>query len=129
MLLPPTNGRACFCCWSSILPEQQQFQSHLRQHSKTSTIAVVCLNLKPGSGYTLSSSPKHPHELCSSTRHPTQQIPGTLHLRVKWQGHEDNHSPPSSAQLRNEWQYTSTPSVCLHGMCMDITFQCQVRNI
>ena len=27
-----------------------------------------------------------------------------------------NHSPPSSAEVKNEWSYTSAPPVRLHGM-------------
>jgi hypothetical protein len=27
---------------------------------------------------------------------------------VKWSGHEFNHSSPSIAEIRNEWNYTST---------------------
>jgi hypothetical protein len=41
---------------------------------------------------------------------------GVLSWRVKWQGHEVNHSHPPSAKVRNEWRYTSTPHVCLHDM-------------
>ena len=40
-------------------------------------------------------------------------------LGVKWQKHEDNRSAPSSAQLKNDWSYTSTPLVCLHGIDWD----------
>ena len=29
--------------------------------------------------------------------------------------HGGNHSPPSIAEVRNEWSCTSTPAVCLHG--------------
>jgi hypothetical protein len=29
----------------------------------------------------------------------------------------DYHSLPSSAKVKNEWNYTSTPAVCLH--CVD----------
>jgi len=35
---------------------------------------------------------------------------------LKQLGHEINHSPPSSAQVKNDWSYTSTPPVCLCGM-------------
>lgn len=38
---------------------------------------------------------------------------------VKWQGHEDDCSAPSSAQLKNEWSYTSAPPVSLHGVNWD----------
>lgn len=74
--------------------------------------------------------------LLSTTFIPAMQLNQTSYSidtmestpQVKWQGHEANHSPLPSAQVKNGWQYTSTPSVCLHGMYMDITFQCQVGN-
>ena len=30
-------------------------------------------------------------------------------------GPEANHPPRSSIEVKNEWIYTSTPSLCLHG--------------
>jgi hypothetical protein len=35
---------------------------------------------------------------------------------VKRQGHEVNHSPPPSADVRSEWSYTSAPNASLHGV-------------
>jgi hypothetical protein len=35
---------------------------------------------------------------------------------VKQQGCEAYHSPPSSAEIKNVWSYTSSLSVHLHGM-------------
>ena len=35
---------------------------------------------------------------------------------AKWLECEDNHWPPSNAEVRNDWSYTSTPPVGLHGM-------------
>jgi hypothetical protein len=32
---------------------------------------------------------------------------------------ESGHSPSSNAEIRNEWSYTSTPLVCLHGVDRD----------
>jgi hypothetical protein len=31
-----------------------------------------------------------------------------LSLEVKWLGHEDDHSPPSSVEVKNVRSYTST---------------------
>jgi hypothetical protein len=31
-------------------------------------------------------------------------------------GHEVDSSSPSSAEVKNEWSYTSTPHIRLHGM-------------
>jgi hypothetical protein len=40
-----------------------------------------------------------------------------LPLGVKRPGREADHSPPSSAEV-NEWSYTSTPPVRLHGLVL-----------
>jgi hypothetical protein len=57
------------------------------------------------------------------TQPPIQWVPGALPLGVKRPGREVDHSPPSSAEVKNEWSYTSiTPyasmawwSVKAHG--------------
>jgi len=43
------------------------------------------------------------------TQPPIQWVPGALSLEVKWPGCEDEHSPPSSAEVQNAWSYISTP--------------------
>ena len=35
---------------------------------------------------------------------------------IKWSGYEVNRSSQCSDKVKNEWIYTSTPSVCLYGM-------------
>jgi hypothetical protein len=37
-------------------------------------------------------------------------------LRFKRPGREVNYSPPSSAEVTNEWSCTSTPPICLHDV-------------
>jgi hypothetical protein len=37
---------------------------------------------------------------------------------VKWPGHEADHSPPSSAKVKNVWSYTSTSPIRLHGVVL-----------
>jgi hypothetical protein len=51
------------------------------------------------------SAPPHP---------PIQRVLGALSLGVKRPGTEADHSLPSSAQVKNAWSYTSTPSIRLH---------------
>ena len=34
---------------------------------------------------------------------------------LKWSGHKAEHSPPPTAEIKNEWSYTSAPLVCHHG--------------
>ena len=37
-------------------------------------------------------------------------------LGIKWMEHEVDHSPPPSTKIKNYWNYTSTPPICLLGM-------------
>jgi hypothetical protein len=41
------------------------------------------------------------------TQPPIQWVLGTLSLEVKRPGREGDHSPPSSAEVKNAWSYTS----------------------
>jgi hypothetical protein len=34
---------------------------------------------------------------------------------TKWLRHCIDHSPPSSVEVKDDWSYTSTPVICLHG--------------
>jgi hypothetical protein len=52
------------------------------------------------------------------TQPPIQWVPGAVSLGIKWLGHEADHSPPSSAKIKNAWGYTSTPPIRLN----DTTF-------
>jgi hypothetical protein len=52
------------------------------------------------------------------TQPPIQWVPGALSLGVKWPGREADHSPPSSAEVKNAWSYTSTLPIRLHGVVL-----------
>jgi hypothetical protein len=52
------------------------------------------------------------------TQPPIQCIPGALSLRVKQLGHEADHQPPSSAEVKYVWSYTSITPTHLHGMVL-----------
>jgi hypothetical protein len=43
------------------------------------------------------------------TQPPLQWVPGILSPGVKRSGREADHPPPTSAQVKNTWIYTSTP--------------------
>jgi hypothetical protein len=43
------------------------------------------------------------------TQLPIQWVLGALSLGVKRPEREADHSPPSSAEVKNAWSYTSTP--------------------
>jgi hypothetical protein len=55
-----------------------------------------------------------------SGSHPTSHPMGTggSFSGVKRPGSEADHSPPSSAEVKNAWSYTSTPPICLHGVVL-----------
>jgi hypothetical protein len=52
------------------------------------------------------------------TQPPIQWAPGALSLGVKLPGREADHSPSSSAEVKNAWSYTSTPPMRLHGVVL-----------
>jgi hypothetical protein len=39
---------------------------------------------------------------------------------VKRSGREADYLTLSSAEVKNEWSYASTPVICLHGVCSEI---------
>jgi hypothetical protein len=50
---------------------------------------------------------------------PIQWVPGVLSPEVKRPGRETDHSPPSNAEVRNAWRYTSTLNMSSwHGTCL-----------
>ena len=51
------------------------------------------------------------------TLHPTTYAVGTrVHSWVKQPSHGVYHSVPSIVEVKNEWSWTSTPLVYLHGV-------------
>jgi hypothetical protein len=54
------------------------------------------------------------------TQLPIQWVPGALSLGVKRPGREADHSPLSSAEVKNAWSYTSTPPISLHGAVLSL---------
>jgi hypothetical protein len=44
-----------------------------------------------------------------STQPPIKWVPGALSPGVNRQGREGDHSPPTSAEVKKMWTYTSTP--------------------
>jgi hypothetical protein len=52
-----------------------------------------------------------------STQPPTQWVPGVLSLGVKRLESEDDHSPPSSAEVKDAWSYTCTPQYAFMVWC------------
>jgi hypothetical protein len=51
------------------------------------------------------------------TQPPIQSVPGAFSLGVKRPEREEDHSPPSSGELKNAWSYTSTPQYTFMALC------------
>jgi hypothetical protein len=49
---------------------------------------------------------------------PIRWVPGAFSLGAKRPGREADHSPPSSAEIKNAWSYTSNPPIRLHGVVL-----------
>jgi hypothetical protein len=49
-----------------------------------------------------------------TTQPLVQWVPGFFPVGVKLLECDVNHSPPSSAEVKNVWTHTSTPPTCLH---------------
>jgi len=53
------------------------------------------------------------------TQPPTQYVSGALTSGVKWPGCEADHSPPSNAEVKKAWSYTSISPLRLHGVVLN----------
>jgi hypothetical protein len=54
------------------------------------------------------------------TQPPIQWVPGDFPIGIKRPGREANHSPPSTAEVKNAWSYTSTPPIRLHDVVLNL---------
>jgi hypothetical protein len=52
------------------------------------------------------------------TQSPIQWVPGALSLGVKWLGVKLTTQPHLVLRLKNEWSYTSTSPIRLHGVVL-----------
>jgi hypothetical protein len=50
---------------------------------------------------------------------PFQCVPTAVSPGVKRPGREADHSPPTSAEVKKTWIYTSSPSIRLHGVVIN----------
>jgi hypothetical protein len=55
------------------------------------------------------------------TQPPVQWVTVVLSLGVKRPEREADHSPPSRAEVKNEWSYTATPLIRLSGVVLRST--------
>jgi hypothetical protein len=54
------------------------------------------------------------------TQPPIQWVTGLFPPGVKRPGRETDHSPPTNAEAKNTWIYTSTPPISLHGVVLNL---------
>jgi hypothetical protein len=52
------------------------------------------------------------------TQPPIQWISRTFIPDIERPEREADHSPPTSAKVKNSWSYTSTPPLRLHGVVL-----------
>jgi hypothetical protein len=83
---------------------------------------LLISNYKYGDGAKLRGydfSLRHHVQICSGA-HPDSCAVGTggCSPRVKRQGREADHSPPSSAEVKNSRSYTSTPQYVFMAWCL-----------
>jgi hypothetical protein len=50
---------------------------------------------------------------------PIRVVPRVLSAGVKQPGSGAEHSSPFSAEVKNAWNYTSTPPIGLHGVVLN----------
>jgi len=61
----------------------------------------------------------HRHRVQTATGdHTHLPVPEILTPRLKRSGLEADHSPPSSAEVKNAWSYISTSPIRLHGVVL-----------
>jgi hypothetical protein len=68
--------------------------------------------------------PKCPDWLWGAPSVLLSEYQGPFPQAVKWSDHEADHSPLSTVTVKNDWSYTSTPPVYLHGVYRDSFYFC-----
>ena len=99
------------CCGVIKLPQG----SSISVVTRLLTLRLRVCGSIPGRGKSCISSAKFPDQFLGPTQPPAQQVQGALAPAIEWPGLEVDQTLPSSAKVMNEWNYISTPTVCLHG--------------
>jgi hypothetical protein len=68
------------------------------------------------------SSPLHPERLWGSLIFPSSGQWGFLSQGLMWLRHEADHSPSSSAEVKNMWSYNSVPPYAFIIKLRDVIF-------
>jgi hypothetical protein len=72
-------------------------------------------NLGRGKIFLFSTTPR---PALRPTQPLIQWVPGALSPEVKRPGRKADHSPPSNAEVKNTWIYTSTPPYAFMALCL-----------
>jgi hypothetical protein len=72
----------------------------------------------PGTGWECFSFSIASRPALGPTQPLTQWVRGAVSLRIKRPWRNADHSPPSSAKVKNAWSYTSTLPICLYGVVL-----------
>jgi hypothetical protein len=102
-------------CWSK---ERLKFLTTLI----TSSLVSIVTRLRAGrSGFDFRWGQRRDVLLFATAPRHTVGYVGTwgFSLWIKLPGREPDHSPPSSAEVKNAWSYTSIPATCLHGVVLN----------
>jgi hypothetical protein len=77
---------------------------------------VLGFGPRQGLGIFLSATASRP--ALGPIQPPIQLVPGIVSPRAKRSGREANHSPSSSAEVKNAWSYTSAPQYFFMAWCL-----------
>jgi hypothetical protein len=66
----------------------------------------------------LLSTPNRPDQLWGPSSLQGNKYRGSF-PGVERPGRDVDHPPPTSAEVKNEWSYTSSPQICLNGVDRD----------
>jgi hypothetical protein len=79
------------------------------------TVGVLGFDSRWGLGIFLTTASR---TALRPTQPPIQWVEGAPSLEVRRPGREADHSPPSSAEVKNAWSYTSTPQYVFMTWCL-----------
>jgi hypothetical protein len=86
----------------------------LQNPSSVSTVTTL-RDGRPGFHFRQGSSPA-----LGPPQPPTQWVRGTVSPGVKGPGRETGHLPPSHADIKNTWSYTSISQLRFHGVVLSL---------
>jgi hypothetical protein len=120
----PTLPRYVLTAWCLVKAQGQLYRLHLLDTSSGYLSGIALgyelddrgVRVLAGAG----NFSLHHRVQTGSGAHPPSYPMGTMGSfpGIKRQGRVADHSPPSSAEVKNAWSYTFTPPIRLHGMVL-----------